>query len=96
LEPATKHRDLQRAGRLARQVGIYTSIPMVLLGGPLAGFLIGRFLDRRFDSDPWAVTLAVGIGFVAGLVQTVRLIRYAQMDSNRSESSNGNGHGEGS
>lgn len=84
-EPATEHRNLQELGRIVRQGGLYTSIPMVLLGGPVAGFLIGRFLDQRLDSDPWGVALAVGIGFIAGSVQTIRIIQRAQRESNHSE-----------
>ena len=64
--------------RLVRQAGILTSIPMVLVGGPTLGFLIGRFLDRRFSSDPWGVFGAVIVGMVAGLAETVRLIQKSQ------------------
>lgn len=73
-EPSQK----QDLVRLVRQTGIYLSIPMILAGGPTLGFFIGRFFDHRFSTDPWGVTIAVALGLVAGVYQTIRLIRYAQ------------------
>lgn len=78
-EPAT---DLTR---LARQVGIFTAIPMILVGGPTLGFVVGQFLDRRFGSDPWGVAVAVLAGLFASGIETVRLIRYVQRKPNSSE-----------
>ena len=54
------------------------SIPTVLVGGPTIGFIVGRFLDRRLNSDPWGVAVSVLVGFAAGAAQTVRLIHHAQ------------------
>lgn len=72
----------QDLGRLIRQAGIYLSIPVVLAGGPTFGFLIGQLIDRRFSADPWGVMVAVALGLVAGIYQTIRMIRYAQRFSN--------------
>ena len=77
-EPSTQ----QDLVRLIRQAGIYLSIPIVLAGGPTFGFLIGQFVDRRFSTDPWGVMVAVALGLMAGLYQTIRLIRHAQRFSN--------------
>ena len=68
--------------RLIRQAGIYLSIPMVLAGGPTLGFLIGQFIDRRFLMEPWGVMVAVALGLMASIYQTIRMIRYAQRFSN--------------
>lgn len=74
----SKQQDLVR---LARQAGIYMAIPMILAGGPTLGFLIGRYLDRRFSTDPWGVTAAVVLGLLGGIAEAIRLIRYAQRTS---------------
>ncbi|PIQ82752.1 MAG: hypothetical protein COV76_01940 [Candidatus Omnitrophica bacterium CG11_big_fil_rev_8_21_14_0_20_64_10] len=66
--------------RLARQAGIYTSIPLLLGGGPLLGFIAGRALDSRIGTEPWGVAVGVLIGLVAGGVEAVRLIQYAQRE----------------
>lgn len=61
-----------------RRVGTLASIPMILVGGPTLGFLVGRFLDRRFGWDPWGVMGGVLIGLIASIVETVRLIQQVQ------------------
>lgn len=68
--------------RLIRQAGVYVSIPMVLAGGPTLGFFVGRFVDHRFSSDPLGVMVFVVWGLIAGVYQTIRMIRYAQRFSN--------------
>ncbi len=78
-ESPTQQQDLVR---LIRQAGIYLSIPMVLAGGPTLGFLLGQLIDRRFSTDPWGVMVAVVLGLMAGVYQTIRMIRYAQRLTN--------------
>ena len=73
-EPSQK----QDLVRMIRQAGIYLSIPMVLAGGPTFGFFVGRFIDGHFSSDPWGITVSVALGLMAGVYQTIRLIRHAQ------------------
>jgi len=46
----------------------------------VVGFWVGQCFDRRFGTDPWGMGVAVAIGFLAGWIQTIRLIRYAQQD----------------
>lgn len=64
--------------RLAKQAGLFTSIPMVMMGGPAVGFFIGAFLDRRFSVSPWGVGAGVLLGLAAGMVEAIQLIRAAQ------------------
>ncbi len=70
--------------RLARLAGVATSIPIVLVGGPVLGMMAGQFCDKRLSSDPWGVVVGVVIGLVAGLVETVRLVQLIQRLSNSS------------
>ena len=71
--------------RLAQQAGQFTAIPMILVGGPTLGFLVGSYLDRRFSIGPWGTGIGVILGLVAGLLETIQLIRTAQ----KSEESSG-------
>lgn len=63
--------------RYIRQVGLLTTIPLMLLSGPLIGFLIGNYIDKRFGTAPWFMVLFVCIGFVASIRQTIAIIKKA-------------------
>ncbi len=63
--------------RFIRQVGLLTTIPLMLLSGPLIGFLIGNYIDKRFGTAPWFMVLFVCLGFVASIRQTIAIIKKA-------------------
>ena len=63
--------------RYIRQVGLLTTIPVMLLSGPLIGFLIGNYIDKRIGTAPWFMVLFVCIGFVASIRQTIAIIKKA-------------------
>lgn len=58
-----------------KKLGLATSIPFVMAAGPIVGYFIGRFLDMAFHTQPWLMLIFLSIGFVAGIKQTVSLIR---------------------
>jgi len=58
------------AGRSARDIGNYTLIPMMMLVGPVLGYLAGHWVESRFGGAPWP---GVG-GVVFGLAAAVRQI----------------------
>lgn len=62
-------------GKLVRQIGIATTIPMILAAGPLVGYWIGQWVDRRFGSEPWGVVILALLGLAAGIKQVVHVIR---------------------
>ena len=57
-------------GRSARDIGNYTLIPMMMVVGPVMGYLVGHWAEGRFGGEPW---LGVG-GIVFGLAAAVRQI----------------------
>ena len=63
--------------RYIRQVGLLTTIPVMLLSGPLIGFLVGNYIDKRFGTAPWFMILFVCLGFVASIRQTIAIIKKA-------------------
>lgn len=63
--------------RLIHQVGLLTTIPVMLLSGPVIGFLIGNYIDKRFGTAPWFMVIFVGLGFVASVRQTIAIIKKA-------------------
>lgn len=65
-----------------RPIGLLTAIPFVLLFGPLIGYFIGDWLDRKLDTAPWLMSIFIGLGFVAAGREVWGLIRRASRDVN--------------
>ena len=55
-----------------------TSIPFVLLGGPIVGFFIGSFLDDKFGSGKAFLLIFVVLGFIAAIKETILIIKRVQ------------------
>jgi F0F1-type ATP synthase assembly protein I len=60
-----------------RQAGLLTTIPVLLAAAPIIGLLIGRWIDRKLDTDPIFSIAFLIIGFVAGARQVVRVVKLA-------------------
>lgn len=75
--------DREERYRQARVIGGLSSIPLLLGAGALIGFFIGRWIDRRFGTEPWLTLVFVGLGFAASVRSTIDLIRRAQKDLDR-------------
>ncbi len=67
----------EKNSRFIRQVGLLTTIPVMLLSGPLIGFLIGDYIDKRYGTTPWFMVICLILGFVASIRQTINIIRKA-------------------
>ncbi|MCK9997279.1 MAG: AtpZ/AtpI family protein [Candidatus Krumholzibacteria bacterium] len=57
-------------GKQGRDIGTYTIIPMMMLAGPLVGYMLGKGLENIFGGEPWP---GVG-GMLFGLVAAFRQI----------------------
>jgi F0F1-type ATP synthase assembly protein I len=60
-----------------RQISLLTAIPMLLVIGPLIGWWVGQYLDRRWDTEPYMMVLFIVLGFVASGRETWKLIKLA-------------------
>ena len=60
-----------------RQIGILTTIPILLAVGPILGYYIGDFLDKRLNTDPYLMILFIVLGFVASGKGVYDLIKKA-------------------
>ncbi len=63
-----------------KQLGILTTIPIILLVGPAIGFFLGSWLDRKAHSYPWFTIIFVFLGFIASGREVFRLLRQIQKD----------------
>ncbi len=66
--------------KLARQAGILTGVPAVLVAGPLVGVLLGKFLDAHFKTSPWLLLVCLVLGFIAAGREVVRMLRLSNED----------------
>ena len=48
-----------------KQLGVLTTIPIILLVGPFIGFFIGGWIDKNFKIYPWLTIVFTGLGFAA-------------------------------
>jgi F0F1-type ATP synthase assembly protein I len=58
-----------------KQLGILTTIPIILAVGPAIGFFIGSWIDRKAQCYPWVTIIFVFLGFVASGREIARLLK---------------------
>ena len=58
-----------------KQLAVLTTIPIILLVGPLVGYFAGAWLDRKFQIYPWCTIVFIGLGFLASGREVVRLLK---------------------
>jgi ATP synthase protein I len=61
-----------------RQIGILTTIPFLLAVGPILGYYIGEFLDRKLNTAPYLMIVFIIFGFVASGKGVYNLIKKAE------------------
>ena len=71
----TPDKGLRRRARQARDIGIYTAIPGMLLVGPVLGWLLGHWAGRRWGHAPTFETVGALLGLLAAARQIVLLFR---------------------
>ena len=69
-EPGNKDR-----GRRIRDVGIYTTIPMMLMVGPVLGYFLGHWAAGRWGHAPAFEAGGVALGLLAAFRQVWLLIK---------------------
>ncbi|AEH49623.1 AtpZ/AtpI family protein [Parageobacillus thermoglucosidasius] len=58
-----------------RALGLMSAITSQLAGSVLIGIFGGRWLDRRFDSEPLFLIIGLLLGLAAGITAMLRTIR---------------------
>ncbi len=58
-----------------RQVALLTGIPMVLMLGPVCGYLIGHYADVFFQTDPYLMIFFTIMGGIAGVREMIGLLK---------------------
>ena len=65
-----------------KQLGVLTTIPVVLLVGPAFGFFLGGWIDRKAHSYPWVTIIFVCLGFIGAAREVIRVLRDIQKNDN--------------
>ena len=73
-----KPRPKRRPDKYLRQVGLLATIPAILLVAPGIGFLIGRWADEKFGTDPYLLIVGILLGFGAAGVEVYKLARKSE------------------
>ncbi len=72
-------RPRKRKGRNEfRQLGLLSTIPILLAVGPLVGFFIGRWLDSKFGTAPFLLIVFLIFGFIASGREIYKLVKRAE------------------
>jgi len=58
-----------------KQLGVLTTIPIILLVGPIIGFFLGGWIDRKTHLYPWFTIIFIFLGFAAAGKEIVRLLK---------------------
>ena len=66
-----------------RQLSVLTTIPLILLLGPVIGFFAGSWIDSKARTTPWFTILFVGLGFAASGREVARLLKQILKEDNR-------------
>jgi hypothetical protein len=72
----------QNAYRWIKVGGLLSLIPFVLASGPLAGYLAGYYLIKAFNFPHYTGIVCAIIGIIAGIQETIRIIRAALRAAN--------------
>jgi len=66
-----------------KQLGILTTIPAILAVGPILGYFMGSYLDKKLNSSPYLMILFIIFGFVASGRQVYSLVTRSSKEMDR-------------
>lgn len=69
-------RDKKEIYKIIKIAGAVVFIPLVLLGGTLAGYIAGEYLSKKFSYGYYILLISTIIGCIAGIAETFRIIRF--------------------
>ena len=66
-----------------KQLGVLTTIPVILLVGPVVGFFLGSWIDRKAQLYPWFTIIFVSLGFIASGREVFNLLKQIQKEDGK-------------
>ncbi len=71
--------------KLFWMLGLALTLPMVLLSGPLAGYLISQWLIKKWGWMPGTTLALVLLGLTGSVIQAVRILRLLYKGSEKKD-----------
>ena len=66
-----------------KQISALTALPVILIAGPIAGYFMGDWLDRKFQIYPWCTVVFLVLGFTASGREVFRLLKQVLKDDKK-------------
>jgi F0F1-type ATP synthase assembly protein I len=68
--------------RRFRSLGLATGLPMIMLGAPLVGYLIGLGVDGFFGISPYGRVIFLFLGSLSGGIEVYKIIKRIHKEEN--------------
>jgi hypothetical protein len=57
--------------------GLLSFLPFVLVAGPLAGFYLGNYLEKKFNQPSYVSIALITVGFIGSFAEAVKVVKAA-------------------
>jgi len=68
-------KDNKEKIRLYRQLSLIGIIPAIMAVGPLIGFFVGKWLDRKLGTDPYLMWVLILLGLIAAGKEVYNIVK---------------------
>ena len=73
-QPDKRKADIYRWIKIG---GLLSFLPFVLVAGPIAGFYLGNYLEKRFSLPPYVSIAIIAAVFIGSFSETVKIVKIA-------------------
>jgi len=73
-------KDVKSKYKNFRSLSLATGIPMIMLGAPLIGYLIGLGVDNLFGINPYGKVIFLFLGVISGGIEVNKIIKKIQRE----------------
>lgn len=71
----TEDRKKAEFYRLAKVWGLISFIPFILAAGPLAGYFLGDYLEKKIGFAPYLTLLCMALGFASSAMEIAKILK---------------------
>ena len=68
-------KDNKEKIRLYGQLSLIGIIPAIMAIGPLLGFFIGKWIDKKLGTEPYVMGVLILLGFIAAGTEIYRIVK---------------------